>query len=53
MLPPTPVRRVELLVTLEGDLGARVQEVQDGGTLESGTLSEAYDLVREPHLPEH
>jgi hypothetical protein len=48
-LASAPVRRVELLVTLEGDPGARVQQVQEGGSLATGTLSEAYDLV-ENHI---
>jgi hypothetical protein len=50
-LPEVPVRRIELLISLEGDPGARVQEVQDGGTLGSGTLREAYDLVEDHIYP--
>jgi hypothetical protein len=50
-LASTPVRRIELLVSLEGDPGARVQEVQAGGSLETGTLQESYDLVEDHIYP--
>ena len=48
-LSATPVRRVELLVSIEGDVGPRVREVRPAGELTSGTLEYTFDL-REDHI---
>lgn len=50
-LPPTPIRRVELLIHLEGDAGPRVRQVRGAGTLESGTLEHTFDLIDDHIYP--
>ncbi|MBM4408744.1 MAG: hypothetical protein FJ038_09160 [Chloroflexi bacterium] len=44
-LAPIAVRRVELLLQVEGEVGPRVQQVQGAGDLSSGTLRSRFDLI--------
>ena len=44
-LTTTAVRRVELLLQVEGEVGPRVQQVQGAGDLSSGTLRSDFDLI--------
>lgn len=48
---PAAVRRVELLLRFQGEAGARVFGVQEGGTLQTGTLRHVYSVTDDHIYP--